>query len=48
MAYMLSRFREPMHQEISLSLQQRDLGWRQETKRIGVLFPDYVADAFLR
>jgi hypothetical protein len=47
MAYILSRFSPPIHQEISLCLHQRDLGWRQETKRIGVLFPDYVVDGFI-
>jgi hypothetical protein len=46
--YILSCLHEGIKKEILLCLQQRDLGWRQETGRIGVLFPDYVVDGFLR
>jgi len=47
-AYILSCLSEDMKKEIDFCLQQRDLGWRQEAGRVGVLFPDYVVDAFLR
>jgi hypothetical protein len=34
--------------QIILLLQQRDLGWREATKRVGVLFPDYIMEGYAR
>ncbi|OPY74540.1 MAG: hypothetical protein A4E65_03815 [Syntrophorhabdus sp. PtaU1.Bin153] len=47
-AYLSTCLDEDVKQQLEFCLRQRDLGWRQETGRMGVLFPDYVVDAFLR
>ena len=46
--FILSHLEAPYKEELSLILDKRDLGWRVETKRLGVLFGDFIAEGFAR
>lgn len=34
--------------QVEMLLKERDLGWREATKRVGILFPDYIMEAYGR
>jgi hypothetical protein len=48
MALVTESLEDDVKNQILLLLQQRDLGWREETKRVGVLFPDYIIEGYAR
>ena len=37
-----------MKSQIELLLEQRDIGWREDTKRVGILFSDALIEGFSR
>lgn len=48
MKLVLDSLKDEIRSQIELLLQQRDLGWREATKKVGVLFPDYVMEGYAR
>lgn len=46
--FILSHLEQPYKEQLSLILDKRDLGWRDETKRLGVLFSDFIAEGYAR
>lgn len=44
--FILNHLQKPYREQLSLILDKRDLGWRAETKRVGVLFADTIAEGF--
>lgn len=44
--FILSHLEKPYREQLSLILEKRELGWRSETKRIGVLFADFILEGF--
>lgn len=46
--FILSHIEKPIRKEIEVILSMRDLGWRPATKRVGVLFGDYITEGFAR
>jgi len=46
--FTLGHLERPYEESLTLILDRRDLGWRAETNRIGVLFSDSIAEGFGR
>jgi hypothetical protein len=44
--FVLGHLAKEYREQLSLILDTRDLGWRAETKRIGILFGDFVAEGY--
>jgi hypothetical protein len=44
--YIISHLEVPYGEQLRWMLKNRELGWRPLTKRIGILFPDYIAEGF--
>jgi len=44
--FILNHLEKPYREQLSLILDKRELGWRSETSRIGVLFADFIAEGF--
>lgn len=47
-AYVLGHLKPDYRKELMQALSTRDLGWREETKRVGILFGDAAVEGFLR
>jgi hypothetical protein len=45
-AFIISHLEKPYREQISLILDKRELGWRSDTKRIGILFADVIAEGY--
>jgi len=46
--FILSHIQEPIQKELRIILSKRDLGWRPEKRKVGVLFDDFIMEGFAR
>lgn len=44
--FILGHLSEPYKEQLPTILNKRDLGWREDTKRLGVLFADFIAEGY--
>lgn len=45
--FLMTKLEEPVRPQVEMVSQTRDLGWREDTKRVGVLFSNWVAEGYM-